>query len=84
LIRPTQILFIKLIMKQKIKVIFFGSDSFSVPVLESLEKNFEVVLIVTKTKHKLGNQNKKIKIIKCHSGFDPESIDKIKKGIIIS
>lgn len=43
---------------KKYKVIFFGSDSFSVPILEALLDNFEVVLVVTKTDQEAGRGKK--------------------------
>lgn len=45
-------------MKQKIKVIFFGSDAFSIPILEALLANFEVVLAVTKADQQAGRGKK--------------------------
>ena len=65
-------------MKQRIKIIFFGSDSFSVPILDTLLDNFEVVLTVTKKDHQLGDIAKKINLLDCHSALDAESINKIK------
>ena len=39
---------ITMLKTNKTKIIFFGSDSFSVPILEALTGNYEVVLVVTK------------------------------------
>lgn len=45
-------------MKPKTKIIFFGSDSFSVPILEALLDNFEVALVVTKGDQEAGRGKK--------------------------
>lgn len=77
---------------KQIKIIFFGSDSFSVPILEALLDNFEVALVVTKSDREAGRgkkstanpvkrfvETKKINFVECHSALDAESINKIKK-----
>jgi len=45
-------------MKKKIKIIFFGSDSFSVPILEALLDNFKVILTITKSDQQAGRGKK--------------------------
>ncbi|MCX6811229.1 MAG: methionyl-tRNA formyltransferase, partial [Candidatus Berkelbacteria bacterium] len=76
--------------RNKIKIIFFGSDSFSVPILESLRSNFEVVLVVTKDDREAGRGKKlkanplkrfaeklKLKLLIIEK-LDGENIEKIK------
>lgn len=76
--------------RNKIKIIFFGSDSFSVPILESLRSNFEVVLVVTKDDQEAGRGKKlkanplkqfaeklKLKLLIVEK-LDDENIEKIK------
>jgi methionyl-tRNA formyltransferase len=76
--------------RNKIKIIFFGSDSFSVPILESLRSNFEVVLVVTKDDREAGRGKKlkanplkqfaeklKLKLLIVEK-LDDENIEKIK------
>jgi len=66
-------------MKKRIKIIFFGSDSFSVPILEALRDNFELALVVTKTNNQLGKKDKRLNFLECHPALDAGSINKIKK-----
>ena len=65
-------------MRRKIKIVFFGSDSFSAPILEALLANFEVVLVVTKKDHQLGDRVKKLKLLVVDK-FDTQNIAEIKK-----
>ena len=62
---------------KKIRIVFFGSDSFSVPILETLLDNFEVVLAVTKKDHQLGNGSKKLKLLVIDK-FNSQNIAEIK------
>ncbi|MBU2595456.1 methionyl-tRNA formyltransferase [Patescibacteria group bacterium] len=63
--------------RNKIKIIFFGSDSFSVPILEALLANFEVALVITKKDHQLGDRVKKLKLLIIDK-FNSQNIAEIK------
>lgn len=65
-------------MKKRIKIVFFGSDSFSVPILDTLLDNFEVALAVTKKDHQLGDRAKKLKLLVVDK-FNAQNIAEIKK-----
>lgn len=43
-------------MKDKLKIVFMGTPDFSVPVLEGLIENYEVVLVVTQPDGKVGRK----------------------------
>lgn len=43
-------------MNKNIKIVFFGTPSFVVPILEALEENFEVVGVVTNPDQKVGRK----------------------------
>lgn len=47
-------------MKKDIKVVFFGTSDRSVPILESLKRNFDLALCITKTDVKVG-RNQELK-----------------------
>lgn len=64
----------------KIKIAFFGSDSFVIPILQALEQNFEVVLVITAPDSAIQMEAKKLGI----PNLTPDKLDKNSLGVLSS